>query len=349
MAPRGGNRVAVYYANQDLRLETRPTPAVGGGEVLLAVHASGICGSDLMEWYRRPRAPLVLGHEVAGVVAAVGGAAGDLRLGDRIVATHHVPCLSCRYCTRGHETACEMLRTTGFDPGGFADYIRVPTVNVQRGVLKIPDHVSDDAASMVEPLGCAVRAQRTMGIRAGDSVVIVGAGVSGSLHLLAAHALGAGPVCVADIQPERRRLAASLGAEHVLDAAEDLGAAVRAALGHGADHAIVCAGHAAAVTAALGAVDRGGTVCMFAPLQPEERYPLPFNQVFWQHGVTLMSSYGSAPRDLHAALELIAGGRCDVDRLVTHRLPLGRIQEGFALMLGGRDSLKVIVDPRLDA
>jgi L-iditol 2-dehydrogenase len=348
MAPRGGNRVAVYHSNQDLRLETRPTPALSGGEVLLEVHASGICGSDLMEWYRRPRAPIVLGHEVAGVVAARGAGAGDLRPGDRIVATHHVPCLSCRYCTRGHETACEMLRTTGFDPGGFADYIRIPAVNVQRGVLKVPDQVSDDAASMVEPLGCVVRAQRKMGVRAGESVVIVGAGVSGSLHLLAAHAVGAGPVFVADIQPERRQLAASLGAEHVLDAAEDLGAAVRALLSRGADHAIVCAGQAAAVTAALGAVDRGGTVCCFAPLAPEERYPLPFNQVFWQHDVTLLSSYGSAPRDLHAALELIAGGRCDVDRLVTHRLPLAEIQAGFALMLAGRDSLKVIIDPRMD-
>ncbi len=349
MAPRDGNRVAVYYSNHDLRLETRATPALGAGEVLLAVHASGICGSDLMEWYRRPRAPIVLGHEVAGSVAAVGDGVAEFTPGDRIVATHHVPCLSCRYCTRGHETACEMLRTTGFDPGGFADYIRIPAVNVQRGVLKVPAQVSDDAASMVEPLGCAVRAQRKMGVRAGDSVVILGAGVSGTLHLLAAHALGAGPVFVADIQPERRRLAARFGAEHVLDPAGDLGSAVREVLGRGADHVIVCAGQAAAVSAGLAAVNRGGTVCMFAPLQPQESYSLPFNEVFWQHDVTLTSSYGSAPRDLHAALELIAGGRCDVERLVTHRLPLGRIQEGFALMLGGRDSLKVIVDPRLDA
>ena len=209
----------------------------------------GLAVGTLTVLDRKPRAPIVLGHEVAGVVAALGDGAGDLRPGDRIVATHHVPCLSCRYCARGHETACEMLRTTGFDPGGFADYIRLPAVNVQRGVLKIPDQVSDDAASMVEPLGCAVRAQRKMGIRAGDSVVIVGAGVSGSLHLLAAHAQGGGPVFVADIQAERRRLATGLGAEHVLDAAQDLGAAVRAVLGHGADHAIVCAGPPDAVTA----------------------------------------------------------------------------------------------------
>ena len=347
--PRDGNRVAVYHSNQDLRLETRPTPAVGAGEVLLAVHASGICGSDLMEWYRRPRAPIVLGHEVAGSVVAVGDGVSDLRVGDRIVATHHVPCLSCRYCTRGHETACEMLRSTGFDPGGFADYIRIPAANVARGVFKIPSQVSDDAASMVEPLGCVVRAQRKVGVRAGDSVVIIGAGVSGSLHLLAAHAAGAGPIFVADIQPERRRLAARLGAEHVLDPAGDLPGAVRGVLGRGADHVIVCAGHAAAVAAGLAAVDRGGTVCMFAPLPPQEHYPLAFNQVFWQNDITLTSSYGGAPRDLHAALELIAGGRCDVQQLVTHRLPLERIHEGFGLMLGGRDSLKVIIDPRLTA
>ncbi|MBI2403445.1 MAG: alcohol dehydrogenase catalytic domain-containing protein [Gemmatimonadetes bacterium] len=349
MAPRSSNRVAIYHTNHDIRLRTQPTPAIGPGEVLLEVHASGICGSDLMEWYRRPRAPTVLGHEVAGVVVAVGDGVQQLQPGDRIVATHHVPCLACRYCLRGHETACETLRSTRFDPGGFAEYIRIPSVNVERGVLKLPPQVSDDAGSMVEPLGCVLRAQRKIGLRAGESVLLVGAGVSGSMNLLAAKAKGAAPVFVTDIQPERRRSAERLGADRVLDPADDVGGRIRAELGRGADHVIVCAGAASAIATGLAAVDQGGTVCLFAPLEPEERYPLPFNRVFWQSDITLTSSYGSAPRDLQEALGLIAGDRCDLDRLVTHRLPLSQIQTGFEIMLKGGDSLKVIIDPRLDA
>jgi len=349
MAPRSSNRVAIYHANHDIRLRTQPTPAIGPGEVLLEVHASGICGSDLMEWYRRPRAPTVLGHEVAGMVAAVGDGVQQVQPGDRIVATHHVPCLACRYCLRGHETACEMLRSTSFDPGGFAEYIRLPAVNVERGVLKLPSHVSDDAGSMVEPLGCALRAQRKIALQAGESVLVVGAGVSGSLHLLAAKAKGAGPVFVTDSQPQRCRSAQRLGADRVLDASDDVAKRVRAELGRGVDHVIVCAAAAPAIAVGLAAVDQGGTVCMFAPLGPEECYPLPFNRVFWQSDVTLTSSYGSAPRDLEQALRLIADGRCELDRLVTHRLPLGQTQQGFEIMLRGGDALKVIVDPRLDA
>ncbi len=348
MAARTVNRVAVYYANHDIRLETRPTPEIGPGEVLLAVHASGICGSDLMEWYRRPRAPVVLGHEVAGRVVAAGAGVAAIAVGDRIVATHHVPCLACRYCLRGHETACEMLKQSGFDPGGFADYIRLPAPNVERGVLALPSQVSDEAGSMVEPLGCVLRAQRKAGLGPGDSVLIVGAGVSGSLHLLAARARGAGPVFVTDVRAARRDLAARLGADLVLDPAGDVAGRIRAELGRGVDCAIVCAASAAAGDTALAAADRGATVCFFAPLGPDQRYPLPFNRVFWQSDITLISSYGSAPQDLREALEAIAGRRVDVESLITHRLPLGQVQTGFHLMVEGRDALKVIIDPRLD-
>jgi threonine dehydrogenase-like Zn-dependent dehydrogenase len=183
------NRVAVYHSNRDLRIESRDLPAIGAGELLLEVTASGICGSDIMEWYRRPKAPTVLGHEVAGRVVGAGAGVTRLRVGDRVIATHHVPCLACRYCRSGRETACELLHRTAFDPGGFAAFVRVPAANVdQGGVLPLPDHVSDDAASMVEPLGCVLRGQRRAGVGPGDTVLIAGAGVSGCLHLLAARA-----------------------------------------------------------------------------------------------------------------------------------------------------------------
>lgn len=348
-SPPTRNRVAVYFSNRDIRLEMRPVPPLGPGEVLLRVHASGICGSDLMEWYRRPKAPTVLGHEVAGQIVAAGDRVRRFHVGDRVVATHHVPCLECRYCRSGRETTCEMFRQTNFDPGGFAEWVRLPAVNVERGTLKLPDHVSDDAGSLVEPLGCALRAQRKAGLGSGESVLIVGAGVSGSLHLLAAKARGMGPVFVSDIQPARRAMAARLGADHVYDAGAEVADEIRRELGHGVDCVIACTGARDAIALALEAADRGGTVIFFAPMGPEDTYPLPFNRVFWRHQVTLCSSYGAAPADLEQALHLIAGGGADIGRLVTHRLPLGEIQNGFEMMLQARDSLKIIIDPRLDA
>ena len=341
------HQVAVYYANRDLRLESHEVPEPGPGELLIQVAASGICGSDVMEWYRRPRAPVVLGHEVCGVVVETGSPDVPFPPGTRVVATHHVPCMTCRYCLAGAHTACELLHRTRFDPGGFAQYLRVPALNVKRGVLAVPDHVSDDAASMVEPLGCVLRAQEKIGLKPGQSVLILGSGVSGLLHLLAAKAAGAGPIAMTDLHPSRLERARESGADMVFDAREDLPARLRDGLGHGADIVLVCTGAPAALRQALEAVDREGTVLFFAPAPPGEDFPIPFNQVFWQGGVTLTSSYGAALKDLRRALDLIAWKRIDPLPLVTHRLPLARIQEGFNRMIAGGDSLKIIIDPRL--
>ena len=144
-------RVLMYYSNRDVRLKEMAVPTIGLGELLMRVMASGICGSDVMEWYRRDKVPLVLGHEVAGVVVQVGEGVGKFKVGDRVAATHHVPCNTCHYCLNGHHTVCEkLLRGTHFDPGGFAEYIRVPAINVDRGVFHIPEGVSHEDASFME-------------------------------------------------------------------------------------------------------------------------------------------------------------------------------------------------------
>jgi L-iditol 2-dehydrogenase len=342
------NRVAVYHSNTDIRLETRPVQAPGDGELLIEVGASGICGSDVMEWYRRPRAPAVLGHEVAGRIVAAGENTRDFQEGDRVVASHHVPCMVCRYCLSGRETVCDTLRQTNFDPGGFAEFIRIPGVNVERGVLKLPPHMSDDAGSLVEPLGCVLRGHRKAAFQPGQTVLIIGAGVSGCLHLLAARALGASLILVSELAPPRRALAERLGADRVLDARESVGDVIRGELGHGVDRVVVCTGARPAIDQALHAVDRGGTVLFFAPMGPDQQYGLPFDSVFWRNDVTLASSYGAGLVDLVQALDLIAADRVNVGQLVTHRIPLAQVQHGFAMMLEAGDSLKIIVDPRLD-
>ena len=153
-------RILMYYSNNDVRLEQVPVPQVGPDELLMKVHASGICGSDVMEWYRRDKVPLVLGHEVAGEVVEVGKSVEKWKHGDRVAATHHVPCNTCHYCLRGHHTMCETLLTgTHFYPGGFAEYVRIPAINVERGVFRIPEGVSYERASFMEPLACVLRGQ----------------------------------------------------------------------------------------------------------------------------------------------------------------------------------------------
>ena len=160
-------RVAMYYNNRDIRIEEMSTPRIGPGELLVRIEASGICGSDVMEWYRIKRAPLVLGHEVAGEVVEVGEGVDRYKKGDRVVASHHVPCNTCRYCLSGHHTVCDTLRRTNFDPGGFSEYVRLPAINVDRGVYPIPDVVSFEEATFTEPLACVLRAQRIATLQPG--------------------------------------------------------------------------------------------------------------------------------------------------------------------------------------
>ncbi|MFH1886029.1 MAG: alcohol dehydrogenase catalytic domain-containing protein, partial [Pseudomonadota bacterium] len=170
-------RVATYYKNNDLRIEERPVPGIGPGELLVKVLASGICGSDVMEWYRVKSAPRVLGHEIAGQVVEAGEGVTEFAAGDRVFVSHHVPCGVCPLCLSGHATACDLLRSTNFDPGGFAEYLRVPAVNLEKkGVFRIPDEVSDEDATFVEPLACALRGQRAAGMAPAKSVLVLGAG-----------------------------------------------------------------------------------------------------------------------------------------------------------------------------
>src|SRR3990172_4974037 len=171
-------RVAKWYSNKDVRVEEMPVPKIGPGELLVLVEASGICGSDVMEWYRIDRAPLVLGHEIGGRVLAVGQGVTKYKVGDRVTVAHHVPCNTCHYCLSGHHTVCDTLRRTNFDPGGLAEYIRLPAINVDRGVLRLPDEVSYEEATFIEPLACVLRGQRQAHIQPGMSVLVIGSGIA---------------------------------------------------------------------------------------------------------------------------------------------------------------------------
>lgn len=338
-------RAAVYYNNRDVRVEDVPVPKIRDGELLVRIEASGICGSDVMEWYRIKKAPVILGHEIAGRVVEAAGDVSRFKPGDRVTVAHHVPCNTCRYCLAGNHSVCEMLRTTNFDPGGFCEYVRVPAVNVDRGVFRLPDSMSFVEGSFSEPLGCVVRGQRLARMEAGKTVLVIGSGMSGLLHIRLARALGAGAIVATDVSAYRMEAARKAGADFVFNAKDDVPALVGSALGRGADLVILCAARESAVTQALKSVDRGGTVILFAPMAPGETYPMPMFDL-WRDNITLVNCYASPPADTLTALDLMASGRVEVEDLVTHRLPLGEAARGFSLAAEAGESLKVVIEPQ---
>tara|TARA_Y100000815_G_scaffold262550_1_gene275978 strand:- start:221 stop:1249 length:1029 start_codon:yes stop_codon:yes gene_type:complete len=340
-------RVAMYYNNSDVRLEEMPVPEIGPGELLLKVEASGLCGSDVMEWYRIQRAPMVLGHEVSGEVVQVGAGVEQYKEGDRLVVTHHVPCNACHWCLSGRHTDCDTLHTTSFDPGGFAEYLRIPQINVNRGVFPIPDHVGYDEASITEPLACVYRGQRRANLQPGQNVLVLGSGLAGLIHINLARALGAGRIIATDMVDYRLDAARKLGADVTFSAMEDVPARLREANnGRLADLVIVCTGALPALRQALESVERGGTVLFFAPTAPGVSLPVPINDVFFRNDVTLTTTYAGAPADLATAMDMIASGRVQVGEMISHRLGLAEAGLGFKLTADAGDSLKVIIQPQ---
>ena len=339
-------RAALYYSNRDVRIEERPRPTAGTGELVFRVEASGICGSDVMEWYRIKKAPIVLGHEVAGEVVEAGPGVVGFRPGDRIVATHHVPCNACRYCLAGQHPYCDMLRATTFDPGGFAEYVRLPEVNVVRGTFHLPLGMTYEEGTFVEPLACVVRGMRAARFARGQSVAVLGSGISGVLFVRLARALGAGRVFATDVNARRLEYARAAKADATILATEDAPRRIREANGgRGADLVVVSTAAAAAIGQSFRSADRGGTILIFAPAAPGETYPVPLFDV-WNAGLTIVHSYAGPPNDMRRAIELIASKRLDVAPMITHRLPLARTGEGFRLVAEAGDSLKVIVEPQ---
>ncbi len=339
-------RAAVYYKNDDIRIEEMPVPEIGPGEILVRIESSGICGSDVMEWYRVKKAPLVLGHEIAGTVEKVGTDVDRFTPGDRVSVAHHVPCEKCRYCLKGQYSLCDTLRSTNFDPGGFAEFVRVPEINVEKGTFPIPDGLSFDAAAFIEPLACVVRGMGVARFTKGDSVLVLGSGISGLLFIKLLRARGAGRIVATDINPARLEAAIRMGADEAVDASEALPERLKELNGGRLfDLAVTCAGVEPVVLQALRSLDRGGTVLLFAPLQPGVEIAIPFFDV-WRDQITIVSTYAGPPVDSREAIDLLDSGEVEVDDMITHRLPLDRTAEGFNLVAQGSKSIKVIIRPR---
>lgn len=338
-------RVAVYYNNSDVRIEETPVPEINAGELLVKVMASGICGSDVMEWYRVKKAPIVLGHEIAGEIVETGKDVKKYKKGDRIFVSHHVPCNTCHYCLNGYHTACETLHKTNYYPGGFSEYLRVPEINVDRGVYVLPDEMSYDEGTFIEPLACVLRGQRLSALKPGQTVLVIGSGISGLLHIELARALGAGRIFATDISEYRLREAERHGAYAAINAKEDVaGRLLQLNDNRLADLVIVCAGALSASSEAIKCVDRGGTVLFFAVPEPDVMVPVPMNSL-WRNEIKLMTSYGAGPSDIETAISIIRDRRVNLNEMITHKLPFEDIGKGFRLVADAKESIKVIIEP----
>jgi L-iditol 2-dehydrogenase len=325
-------KVSVWYNNEDIRIEEVPKPEPGHKEILIKVLSCGICGSDIVEWYRLPRAPLVQGHELGAEVIETGKAVTKYRPGDRVFVAPKVPCMKCVYCKNGHFPVCSNVKERL--PGGFSEYVLVPESLVENGTYLLPDNVTYDQSTFIEPLACVVRAQQLAGLGSNQTVMVIGSGMSGLLHVKLAKTKHC-RVIATDINRKKLEFAEKMGADMTMVAAENIAAA---------DVVILCTSAIAAVDQAWQCVDKGGVIVFFAVPHPDVKITIPLND-FWTRETKIMTSYYCGPPDIDAAINLIETETIKVDDMITRRLPLGDIAEGFRMVMAGKESLKVIIKP----
>ena len=333
-----------YHANDDVRIVELPVPEIRVGELLVRLRACGLCASDVMEWYMKPRAPVYPGHEPVGVIAAVGEGVQGFMVGQPVFVHHHVPCMVCHFCQRGSFSQCATFRSTRLYPGGLAEFIRVPAANVQLDVLPLPGDVTFEAATLIEPLACCVRGINRAAIQPGDSVLVLGAGSNGLMLAQLAQQRGAIPVIIVDPIPYRRQRALEVGIDYVLDPQEQslLEQVFAVNSGRRPDIVIVTPSSIGAMKQGVELAGPGGTVLLFAPSPPLEVLAITPHHLFFQE-ITLRTSYSAGPYETRLALDLLRDGRIRAEQVITHRFALQDAAQAFQLVAKPGDALKAVI------
>ena len=337
-------KAARLYDYDDIRIEEVPIPKIGPGEALVRMKSCGICGSDTMAWYVKKKAPVFLGHEPAGVIEEIGAEVEGFRPGDRVFVHHHAPCFECHYCRKGLYSMCRTWKATNLEPGAIAEFVRVPAINLHGDTLKLPDELSFDDGSLIEPLGCAVKAFKKARFLAGDRLVVLGLGPMGQFLVALGKHYGATRVVASDVVPFRLESGRRFGADLVVDVRNHrLPDVVADQLGEEkADVVMVCPGSADAITEGIACAGKGATVVLFTPTPPDE--PLTVNpfQLYFNE-INLVPSYSCGPDDTREALDLIRRGVITAEKIVSHRFPFEQTADAFRLAASARNSLKVLV------
>ncbi|MCC6130946.1 MAG: alcohol dehydrogenase catalytic domain-containing protein [Acidobacteria bacterium] len=339
-------KAAQVHTLSDIRIIELPEPEPGPGEIVVAMKAIGLCGSDIAPWYVATKAPAVLGHETAGVVVTTGAGVTHLSSGDRVFVHHHAPCGACPACHRGDDVMCPEWKPNQLFPGGLAERVRVGKGTVSRDTLRLPDSLTFEDGALVEPVACGIKAVDRASIRTGDTVFISGTGSNGILLALLARDAGATLVIGSDPDPARRDYARCLGFDAVIDpASENVAGTVRALTGgRGVHSSIVIPTAEDAVLSAIEATGPGGTVVFYSPIAPEKIWRITPSTPYFKD-LTLRFSYSSGPGETRRALSVIERGLIRAETLVTHRLPLSETARAFAMAAAGGAVLKVMVLP----
>jgi len=343
---------AVYRGVNDVRLEKVPVPKVGPGEMLVRVHTCGICGTDLKKIATGSHsAPRIFGHETAGVVAKIGGGVREFAVGDRVVVFHHIPCRECYYCRHKTFAQCATYKkvgcTAGFEPsgGGFSEYVRVMDWIVQKGTVRIPDGVSYEQASFVEPVNTCIKGIEILRLEPGETVLVIGQGPIGMMLAVLATRTGA-RVITSDLYPQRLTIAHSFGLNLTVDASKaDAAATVRGLTeGRGADAVILAVGGSGLIRPAMDATRPGGRILLFAQTARGEATIDPAAVCVDEKA--LLGSYSASVELQEESVRFVMNREMDLERLISHRFPLERSVEALRLAAQPQpDSMKVVIQP----
>jgi L-iditol 2-dehydrogenase len=345
-------RAAVYRGVNDVRLEEVPVPEIGPGEMLVRVHTCGICGTDLKKIATGSHsAPRIFGHETAGIVAQVGDGVRKFSIGDRVVVFHHIPCRECYYCRHKTFAQCATYKkvgcSAGFEPagGGFAEYVRVMDWIVEKGTVRIPDGVSFEQASFVEPVNTCIKGIETLRLDAGETVLVIGQGPIGLILATLAKRAGA-RVITSDLYPARLTIAKSFGLNHTIDASQaDAGQTVQGMTdGRGADAVILAVGGSGLIRRAMDATRPGGRVLLFAQTVRGEATIDPAAVCVDEKA--LLGSYSASVELQEESVRFVMNREMDMERLISHRFPLQSGVEALKLAAHPRpDTMKIVIQP----
>jgi len=335
-------RQALIKTPTELQVIETATPTLQGpDELLLRMAVSGICSGDLMPWYLQKKVGTVLGHEVVGWAEQVGSNVTHIRQGDLVFVHHHAPCLDCAECRRGAHVHCATWKASHIDPGGMAEWIRIPAVNARHDCFAVND-LQPERAVFIEPLGCSVKAMtrvaRLVDLRQPDTLgVVVGCGIMGMLNLLAARAFGVAHLVAVEPGEERRALAPRFGAEQALTPAE-----AKNVLRRRADFVIIGPGHPEVIRQSLDFLRPAGVALLFTPTSTGVETALDLGDLYFRD-ISLIPSYSCGPEDTRQAYDLLRTGKVPAEQIVTHRFPLDDIQQAFDCARAGGHALKVLI------
>ena len=339
-------KAAFVKDSSSVVVEDVENPILGTGDVLVKMHACGICGSDLEKVFGKYSQPSTrLGHEPSGTIEKVGENVTDFKKGDRVFVHHHVPCYSCHFCLHGNETMCEKYSETNLSPCGLAEEFIVPQWNVNHGgILKIPDSMSFEEAAMIEPLACCIRAWDKFSFQKGDSTAIFGVGATGMMHVMLSIIHEFDKIFCIDVNEFRLDFARKF---NITDAIKSSVPDIKQKIldqtdNRGVDVAIVATGSLQALSSAIDLVRKGGTVVMFGVPSKGAMINLNMSGIYSKE-ITMISSYAASDSDTKAALELIQSSKIDVKKLITHRYNIKDSPKAFEHAHHGVDSMKIII------